>query len=87
MRPLYDCFKEEKSKADEMFKKLGYEIVINNGNYIKYFKDDENVYYFLKDVKEFYKSGEYDGMCGNTTMQELQAINQKVKELEWLDEC
>ena len=86
MRPLYDCFKEEKSKADEMFKKLGYEIVINNGNYIKYLKDDENVYYFLKDVKEYYKSGEYDGLCGNITMQELQAINEKVKELEWLDE-
>ena len=72
--------------ADEMFKKLGYEIVINNHNYIKYFKDDENVYYFLKDVKEYYKSGEYDGMCGNTTIQELQAINQKCKELGWLDE-
>lgn len=27
------------------------------------------------------KVGEYDGMCGNTTMQELQAINEKVKEL------
>jgi len=69
------------SKADELFYNLGYEIVVKNGNYIKYLKDDDNVYYFLKDVKEFYKSGEYDGMCGNTTMQELQAINEKVKEL------
>ena len=69
------------SKADELFKSLGYEIVIKNGNYIKYLKDDDNVYYFLKDVKEFYKSGEYDGMCGNITMQELKAINLKVKEL------
>ena len=69
------------SKADELFKSLGYEIVTKNGNYIKYLKDDDNVYYFLKDVKEFYKSGEYDGMCGNITMQELKAINEKVKEL------
>ena len=69
------------SKADEMFKKLGYKKKIANGNYIKYKKDDDNVYYFQKDVKTYYKSGEYDGMCGDTTMQELQAINEKVKEL------
>lgn len=69
------------SKADEMFEELGYKIAISNGNYIKYKKDDDNVYYFNKDVKEYYKSGEYDGMCGNTTIQELQAINEKVKEL------
>lgn len=73
------------SEADEMFKKLGYEIVIKNGNYIKYLRDDDNVYYFLTDIKEFYKSGEYDGMCGNITMQELQAINTKVKELGWVE--
>ena len=72
--------------ADEMFEKLGYKIIIKNGNYIKYKKDDDNVYYFLNDVREYYKSGEYDGMCGNTTMQELQAINKKWEELGWLDE-
>lgn len=72
--------------ADEMFEKLGYKIIIKNGNYIKYKKDDDNVYYFLNDVREYYKSGEYDGMCGNTTMQELQAINKKCEELGWLDE-
>lgn len=69
--------------ADEMFEKLGYKIVISNGNYIKYKKDDDNVYYFLIDIKDFYKSGEYDGMCGHITMQELQAINKKVEELGW----
>ena len=69
------------SKADEMFDDLGYEIVIKNGNYIKYLKDDDNVYYFLKEVKEFYKSGEYDGMCGNITMKELEAITIKCVEL------
>jgi hypothetical protein len=75
--------------ADEMFEKLGYTIVIGvlgQGNYIKYNKDDDNVYYFFKDTKEFYKSGEYDGMCGHITMQELQAINKKCYELGWLDE-
>lgn len=68
-----------------MFEKLGYKIIIKNGNYIKYKKDD-NVYYFLNDVREYYKSGEYDGICENTTMQELQAINKKCEELGWLDE-
>ena len=69
------------SKADMMFEKLGYEKAIDNGNYIKYKKDDDNVYYFQKDVKTYYKSGEYDGMCGDTTMQEIKAINEKCKEL------
>lgn len=69
--------------ADEMFEKLGY-MKLLIGNNIKYFKDDDNVYYFLTNDKEYYKSGEYDGMCGNTTMKELQAINQKCKEMGWI---
>lgn len=74
------------SKADEMFEKLGY---IKNNYYStvykeKYKKDDDNVYYFDLLHKEYYKSGEYDGMCGSTSMQELQAINEKVKELGWI---
>ena len=73
------------SKADEMFEKLGYKKTIGKGNYIKYKKDDDNIYYFQKDVKTYYKSGEYDGMCGDTTMQELQAINRQCKELGWIE--
>ena len=78
----------EEKTADELFKELGY---IKNKNYStdrteKYKKDDDNVYYFYLLDKEYYKSGEWDGMCGSTTMQELKAINKKVEELGWLDE-
>ena len=71
------------SEADKMFEELGY---IKSKNYSteykeKYKKDDDNVYYFDLLHKEYYKSGEWDGMCGSTTMQELQAINKKVEEL------
>ena len=69
--------------ADEMFEKLGY-MKLLIGNNIKYFKDYDNVYHFLINDKEYYKSGEYDGTCGNTTMKELQAINKKCEELGWL---
>lgn len=47
----------------------------------KYYKDDNNVIYFNIKNKSFVKSGEYDGMCDDITMQELQAINEKCKEL------
>lgn len=72
------------SKADVMFKKLGYEKRKGNCNClydIKYYKDDYNVYYFYFVSKRFEKSGEHDGMSDKITMQELQAINEKVKEL------
>ena len=79
------CAYNEKS-ADELFKELGYE---KNKYYSteyseKYKKDDDNVYYFEMKYKEIIKSGEYDGMCGAITMQELQALNKKCEELGWL---
>lgn len=75
----------EKS-ADEMFKELGYRLdkYYSTEYKLKYKKDDDNIYYFNLRYNDFYKSGEYDGMCGSTTMQELQAINKKCKELGWL---
>ena len=71
------------SKADEMFEKLGYKKSYIQLRDIKYYKDDDNVIYFRVNKKTFNKSGEYDGMCDYITMQELQAINKKVKELDW----
>jgi hypothetical protein len=41
--------------------------------------------YFDEKDKSFYKSGEYDSMCDNITMQELKAINKKCEELGWLE--
>ena len=73
------------SKTDERFTKLGYKKEYTQLEDIKYYKDDDNVIYFRKKHKTFNKSGEYDGMCDYITMQELQAINEKVKELGWIE--
>ncbi len=73
------------SKADEMFEKLGYEIIINSNTTLNYEKegqymDKEIVFELLdKSISAGYGTGEN---C-HITMQELQAINQKVKELDW----
>lgn len=75
------------TKADKMFEELGYE---KDKNYStdykeKYKKDDDNVFYFYLKYKGLIKSGEWDGMCDCITIDELQAINEKVKELGWLE--
>lgn len=72
------------SKADEMFDGLGfnkYEI----DTYIDYLnRENSHEITFRKDMKVI------DSCCGigseYITVQELQAINEKVKELGWLDE-
>ena len=72
------------SEADKMFEELGYKKTITQLKDLKYYKDDDNVFIFALKNKGFYKSGEYDGMCDNISMQELQAINKKCEELGWL---
>lgn len=71
------------SKADEMFKELGYE-KIENKIQITYVKPYENIQ-FLLNVKKI----EYHFLKGSTfliqTMQELETINAKVKELGWVE--
>lgn len=71
--------------ADEMFEKLGYKIVI--------IKEEMGIWYIYKGYsgmnrlffniidKKIHLELHYD-----INMQELQAINQKCKELEWFDE-
>ena len=76
----------EELTADEMFKKLKYEKSFTEVDNIKYYKDDDNVIYFVITHRTFHKTGEYDGMCDAITIQELQAINKKCQELGWLDE-
>ena len=75
---------EEELTADEMFEKLGYEKTFTEVDNIKYYEDDDNVIYFVITHRTFHKTGEYDGMCDAITMQELKAINEKVKELGWI---
>lgn len=69
------------SKADEMFKKLGYENVRETEYWIVYKGKEKDI-----DFNKKYKTIEVEnGMeSKKITMQELQAINEKVRELQWI---
>lgn len=78
--------------AKEMFEELGYKLldkVCYKTHKLKYYKDDDNVILFYDETeyspKGFIKSGEYDGMCDDITMQELKAINKQCEELGWIE--
>lgn len=66
------------SKADEMFEELGYKNVRENENWIVYKGKEKDI-----DFNKKYKTIEVEnGMESKKfNMQELQAINEKVKEL------
>lgn len=67
------------SKADEMFEKLGYKKLQDNKDIAEYInKDITNKVVFYKNLKEVAKLYHFE-----ISMQELQAINEKVKELGW----
>ena len=89
MRPLFDSVKKEKSEADKMFEKLGYEILRNKKEerfhleYAKNNKDGDVVAIQFWNDKTISKVDSYN-IDDYITMQELQAINEKVKELGWL---
>ena len=77
------------SKADEMFERLGYkkDIDVNYG-LIRYNKDDK---YFIRFIAED-KTVEANSIDNNKVwilsidIKLLQAINEKIRELGWLDE-
>ncbi|MEE1142887.1 MAG: hypothetical protein U0L22_04560 [Bacteroidales bacterium] len=80
------------SNADKMFKELGYKKITKNFyNYLEYTKQENEelqlVISFNGQSKTFmcamYQFGEKRSRGMATTMQELQAINEKVKELGW----
>ena len=68
------------SKADEMFEELGYE-----KQYEGTYKRGNQTIVFYFDSKEvaIYKKDENGIGIDFIDMQELQAINEKVKELKW----
>ena len=70
------------SKADEMFEDFG-SIITEENNIIKYTSilNNENKILFIKDIKIVTLENFH-----SLDMQELQAINEKCKELGWLDE-
>lgn len=74
------------SKADEMFKELGYEKDIDNEEYLRYFHKEDVVCIafdrLLKHIEKYQRN--WDKTVGAIYMQELQAINEKVKELGWM---
>ena len=71
------------SKADEMLKSLGYEKIIESNVRIDYEKEgqffDKEIVFGLIDKIICVELG--TGESANINMQELQAINEKVKEL------
>ena len=80
------------SEADKMLEELGYKFEKENDEFIIYKKDDENCYpyhiklSFNKKTKTVVKYCELYPDRIWLTMQELQAINKKCKELGWLNE-
>ena len=71
--------------ANEMFKKLGYEIYpIDEPSWEVYrnYEEDTDII-FDKDYKHFCCSTIYENECVFMSIQELDAINQKIKELGW----
>ncbi len=72
------------SKADEMFKKLGYE-KDKCANAIEYRLNNKKEIAFVKVIDTNEKEIWIDSFH-TITIEELQAINKKVKELRWLDE-
>ena len=80
------------SKADKMFEELGYVFEKETETHIVYKYIGEKLHYapiniqFNKEYKTVIKMIEILNDRIGFTMQELQAINEKVKELKWLDE-
>ena len=70
--------------ADEMFEKLGY-IEHFNTEYVEVFRTDSS-HSMGHSIEFLTESHKVFNTYNSITMQELQAINEKVKELGWLDE-
>jgi len=76
------------SKADELFKELGYKKK-QKGQYIEYIKVDNSVNeeyvisFLMKTIMATLYSGGYLKQPLALEIQELQAINKKVQELGW----
>ena len=73
------------SKADKMFEELGYEKTEYGKSRICYSKELDFEGYCILAIW-FDRVTKSIKVNGHYSMQELQAINEKCKELEWLDE-
>lgn len=81
------------TKADEMFEELGYikvNYLLDSSIPLKEnlcYEKHGGISYLVFDLKHqiFYKTNEGGFLSGHLDMQELQAINQKCKELGWIE--
>lgn len=75
------------SKADEMFEELGYDKIQDDKYWVDYKKRNENISLNLTnkfiEVTRKYRGGYIDKRIN---IKELQAINEKCKELGWINE-
>ena len=76
----------EEKTADEMFETLGYYKDFDETTHEYRKEEDGDLFEIDFWLKEKTVSKNYYRDMGYITMQELQAINKKCKELEWLDE-
>lgn len=79
------------SKADKMFKELGYKKEVDNKDKVRYItlineKNDLFIIEIWKLDKVIWISPTNLHYSTEIELEELQAINEKVKELGWLDE-
>ena len=75
----------EEKTADEMFEELAYKKEIKSKELVYENENEDKIITFNSDKKNITCNNFYDGY-ETINMQELQAINKKVKELGWLDE-
>ena len=87
-----ECIGMEET-ADEMFEKLGYKIMFDNTckfRYVKHFtlKPARHIIFAIDKTISVCEENKNELAINRDyfTMQELKAINEKVKELGWLDE-
>ena len=71
------------SKADKMFEELGYKLIQDDVNWLIYSFDNKFKIMFYKPQQDF-KIECQESIYNTIDMEELQAINEKVKELRWI---
>jgi hypothetical protein len=73
--------------AKEMFEKLGYDIYMINGHFLSYTKKlnnkEKTITFLDSGVSKYFVILEDDRINPTITLEELQAINKQVEELEW----
>ena len=77
------------TNADKMFEELGYKKTEDNEDFIAYQNKDIakliEIYCNRKTISVYEVIDNETLLTGEITMQELKAINEKVKELGWYD--